>query len=388
VLGTSGTRLRCTVVSCPTHQTPTFKFYLIQEAELSASVSIVDKLAAAVAFFTASANNRSPFDGIEGAGLRRVLKGISKTFAVPSVPKKPLTRDNIKLMLEVAVQPGALFALKRAVTLTALCFKQMLRISEAVAIKGSDVTFDSLKSTYIFKVRKAKNHSDGLSFTIPVDIGHPHCVGNYLRVYMAGIGLRTGDKHAYLACKASRGTGGSWFANIKGGISTYTARAGFKDAVRAIGLELKLYCTHLAKRRAATEAVKAGNTDAMVTIAGRWKSPLHMSVTTKMFMLALLRLSLLDFISHFHLSFLHINIRVFVRSIKGGLFIFTILYFIFIFVSVRRVRAPVHQAHVRLHWVRGRLPRVHRRLHQAPVGLLQALCRPRQTRLRQEQHRL
>jgi integrase len=202
-----------------------------------------------------------------------VLKGIRKTSAIPSVTKKPLTRDDIKSMLEVAAQPRALFALERAVAPTALCFQQMLRISEAVAIKGSDITFDSLKCAYIFKVRKAKNHSDGFSFTIPVDMGRTHCVGNYLRVYMAGIGLRAGDEHAYLVCKASRGTGGRWCANIKGGISIDTARAGLKDAVRAIRLDPKLYSTHSAKRRAATEAVKAGNTDAMVTLAGRWKSP-------------------------------------------------------------------------------------------------------------------
>jgi hypothetical protein len=66
-------------------------------------VSVVDKLAAAVAFFTASANNRSSFDGIESARLRRVLMGIRKMYAIPSVPKKPLTRDDIKSMLEVAV---------------------------------------------------------------------------------------------------------------------------------------------------------------------------------------------------------------------------------------------------------------------------------------------
>jgi hypothetical protein len=146
----------------------------------------------------------------------------------------------------------------------------MLRISEAVAIKGSDITFDSLKCAYIFKVRKAKNHSDGFSFTIPVDMGRTHCVGNYLRVYMAGIGHRAGDEHAYLACKASRGTGGRWCCNIKVRISIDTARAGLKDAVRTIGLDPKLYSTHSAKRGAATEAV---NTDAMVTLAGRWKSP-------------------------------------------------------------------------------------------------------------------
>jgi hypothetical protein len=248
-----------------------FKFYLTQEAELSASVSVVYRLTAAAALFTASANNKSPFDGTKGACLRRVLKGIRKMYAIPSVPKKPLTRDDIKSMLEVAAQPGASFALKRAVALTALCFQQMLRISEAIAIKGSDITFDSLKGAYIFKVRKAKNHSDGFSFTIPVDMGRTHCVGNYLHVYMAKIGLRVGDEHAHLACKASLDTGGRWCANIKGGISIDTARAGLKEAVRTIGLDPKLY-SNSAKRGAATEAVKAGNTDAMVTHAGRWKN--------------------------------------------------------------------------------------------------------------------
>jgi integrase len=257
-------------VSSNPPDTEAFEYYLVQEAHLSASVSVVDKLAAAAAFFTASANFKSPFEGPDGARMRRVLKGICKTFAVPSIPKKPLTREDIMAMLEVASAPNASFSLKRAIAITALCFQQLLRVSEVVAIRGNDVLFNTAKSAYMFTVRKAKNHS---TFTVPVNVGCRHCVGNYLQTYLAGTGFRLSDELSHFACKATRKAGGIWCVNNNVGISTDTARVGFKDAVRASGLNRKLYSTHSAKRGAATEAVKAGNTDAMVTIAGRWKSP-------------------------------------------------------------------------------------------------------------------
>jgi integrase len=253
--------------------TEAFEYYLVQEAHLSASVSVVDKLAAAAAFFTASANFKSPFEGPDGARMRLVLKSIRKTFAVPSIPKKPLSRKDIMAMREVASAPNASFSLKGVIAITALCFQQLLRVSEVVAIRGNDVSFDTSKSGYMFKVRKAKNHSNGFTFTVPVDVGRRHCVGNYLQTYLAGTGFRLGDELSHFACKATRKAGGIWCVNNNVGISTDTARVGFKDAVRAIGLNHELYSTHSAKRGAATEVIKAGNTDAMVTIAGRWKSP-------------------------------------------------------------------------------------------------------------------
>jgi integrase len=260
-------------VSSNTPDTEAFEYYLLQEAHLSASVFVVDKLAAAAVFFTASANFKSPFEGPNGARMRQVLKGIRKTFAVPSIPKKPLTREDIMAMLEVASAPNASFSLKRAITITALCFQQLLRVSEVVAIRGNDVSFDTLKLAFMFTVRKAKIHSSGFAFTAPVDFGLWHCVGNYLQTYLAGTGFRLGDELSHFACKATRKASRIWCVNNNVGISTDTACVEFKDAVCAIGLNHELYSTHSAKRGAATEAVKAGNTDAMVTIAGRWKSP-------------------------------------------------------------------------------------------------------------------
>jgi hypothetical protein len=73
------------------------EFYLTQEAELSASLSVVEKLAAAVAFFTASANNRSPFDGIEGAGIDGIEGACSRAFA-RRLPFPPLPRSRSRGM--------------------------------------------------------------------------------------------------------------------------------------------------------------------------------------------------------------------------------------------------------------------------------------------------
>jgi hypothetical protein len=90
---------------------------------------------------------------------------------------------------------------------------------------------------------------------------------------LAGTGFRLGDELSHFACKANHKASGIWCVNNNVGISTDTACVGFKDAVRAIELNHKLYSTHSALRGAATEAVKAGITKAMVMIAGRWKSP-------------------------------------------------------------------------------------------------------------------
>jgi hypothetical protein len=160
----------------------------------------------------------------------------------------------------------------RAIAITSLCFQHILGVLEVVAIRGNDVSFDTLKLTYMFTVHKAKNHSRGFTFTVPVDVRRRHCLGNYLKTYLASTRFCLGDELSHFACKATCKAGGIWCANANVGISTDTARAGFKDAVRAIGPNHALYSTHSAKHGAATEAVKAGNTEAMVTIAGRWKS--------------------------------------------------------------------------------------------------------------------
>jgi hypothetical protein len=88
-----------------------------------------------------------------------------------------------------------------------------------------------------------------------------------------GTGFRVSDKHSHFACKAvHKANGGTWYANVNTSISTETARAGYKNAVQAIGLKHELCSPHSAKLGAATEAVKAGSTDTIGILSGRWKS--------------------------------------------------------------------------------------------------------------------
>jgi integrase len=222
--------------------------------------SRVDALKAAIAHRCARRNWSNPF---KEPRLAKVMKGLKNSCRRAPVPRKPFKKAHTRRFMDIARETNDP-VLWRAAAALVLCFHEFLRASEAFELRFCDLRVNQ-NSGIAVRVRCAKNHKDGFSFHLAVEL-REYCAGRFLQDYLSHIGFESG-KEGFFCPRICRRN----FDTDKG-VGFSTLHAGCKRLIRAAGLDASEFSKHSAKRGAATAAIKAGCSGAETTYLGRWKN--------------------------------------------------------------------------------------------------------------------
>jgi hypothetical protein len=142
------------------------EIFLADAAEFSGSAGVASTAAAAVAHFCALEGFESPF---LAPRFGKILRGIRLSYSKPVKLKRPFTPAHIVSFMRLA-RTGALREWRAALPL-ALCFQQLLCGAECFNLDGSNfIRYDGF---YEVTVDVWKNHPEGFSFRVPIDLGVP-----------------------------------------------------------------------------------------------------------------------------------------------------------------------------------------------------------------------
>jgi integrase len=157
---------------------------------------------------------------------------------------------------------SGVFGLVRASLVLALCYSNLLRISEAAGLTANDL--ERLHDgSFRCRVRKAKNHRLGFDFTvqcIPEAVLDAHGI---LSSFIERTGFKPGCAEQYLFAHKDR---------LAKKLAVSTLQADVKRLVILAGLDPQYYVSHCAKLGGASAAAEAGCSAPVLQEFGRWRS--------------------------------------------------------------------------------------------------------------------
>jgi hypothetical protein len=139
---------------------------LADAAEFSGSSGVALTAATAMAHFCGLDGFESPF---LAPRFGKIMRGICLWYSKPVKQKRPFTLAHIVSFMRLA-RTGRLREWRTALPL-ALCFQQLLCGAECFNVDRSNVV--RFNGFYKVRVDVSKNHPEGFSFRVPIDLGVP-----------------------------------------------------------------------------------------------------------------------------------------------------------------------------------------------------------------------
>jgi hypothetical protein len=129
------------------------------------------------------------------------MKGLKNSCRRAPFPRKPFKKVHIRRFMDIARETNDP-VLWRATAVLVLCFHEFLWASEAFELRFCDLLVNQ-NSGIAVRVRCAKNHKDGFSFHLAVEL-REYCAGRFLQDYLSHIGFES-EKEGFFCPRICRG---------------------------------------------------------------------------------------------------------------------------------------------------------------------------------------
>jgi site-specific recombinase XerD len=215
--------------------------YLSQLADGGKKVSTIERRVAAIRYAHKSAGHEPPTNA---EGVKAVMRGIRRTKGRKRTRKAPATAELITRLL--ALFPDTL-AGHRDKAIVLVCFAAALRRSELVDLKVNDIEWRP--KGIVLQIRRSKTDQEGRGAEIPIPRGSKLQPVAALSAWLEASSLTDGpifrevDRHGRVGAKALTGRS--------------VARI-VKRAIRAIGLDEKIYSGHSMRAGFVTTSLENG----------------------------------------------------------------------------------------------------------------------------------
>lgn len=193
-------------------------------------------------------------------GARRHAKHNRRT-------KAPLTPDQVRQVVDANIYGAKTTTDFQRGLMVLLMFAGFLRASDLSALRWEDIKFQELGMQLYIASSKTDQYKEGRS--VPVaKTGDDYCPVELLRLFLELAGLRTSGPNPVFCTLTRAGRVGPRSAPV----SYPTVRSWWRQALDRAGIDNDPFCTHSARKGAATSAANMGVSDKVFADLGRWKS--------------------------------------------------------------------------------------------------------------------
>jgi len=245
--------------------------YLVHVATTSQSAPMAERASAAVRSEHRRRNLPSPTDD---PGIVDLMKGISRMYGRPPRPVAPLTRLQLKLMLEQLDSGPNTFLAARTAWVALLCFQMSSRCGDLKRLRVHDFDFQR-NGDLIVRFKQLKNVSVRHGFRVKIQ---PHqgnwCPVQFTKDYFRFLSLTAGDFVTPVIYRRVNKSSGQVSFSVAPSrqASNASLRLHFRDALRAAGFFADDHGLH-SPRRGSVQALQEGGFSASdINNRVGWKS--------------------------------------------------------------------------------------------------------------------
>ena len=209
---------------------------------------------------------------MENSFVRAVLEGAKRMVGETTIhhQKEPMTSEMVKEIIDTYRSPFNLLH-RRFIVSCLLGFSGFLRISELLAIRVGDMTFETECLKII--IPKAKNDQVREGHVVFISRSNsPYCTVGWVECYLHDTKLDS-EKENFLMCRLPKTKKGHNAIGSRA-ISYTTIYENFQQFILPICQKISpgAYGTHSMRSGGASEAINEGVSERLVGKHGRWKS--------------------------------------------------------------------------------------------------------------------
>ena len=224
------------------------------------AMSTLPQILAAIAHFHSRAHLTSP---TQSSSVQRALEGAKRGFGAPSKPRKIMTPEILRAVINLTRSPSSTFVTLRTVWRLLIEFYALLRFREVAELTLQDIKFDEEGCTINIKRSKTDQRGVGATTRIHFHKDSSACPVLFTKMYVSRLGYKAG---IMLPLVKGRGL------CPESSISYHTALNDLRAVLKAVRIDGSGYGEHSGRRGGTTAAAAVGVSHAALKTQGRWKS--------------------------------------------------------------------------------------------------------------------